>query len=197
MSYFRYTQSIFQCNIDFDNNLVIDNTHLYTLVEMFRREEHRLPITKARRSDANDTIAFTDGLDSNSVNSVGQDFYLTKRARRVVWLDDGGLWYVHIFFSSSGSPSFGVIDEAGRYIGDGGDTSRPTVHPEGYRPFFGRSCQNKQYRDILAWRVQLLFKYYLEDGFSSEMNEIETYAVYQRQARLSRDAGLEAKPLMQ
>src|SRR2546425_10034802 len=101
MGYFRYTQPIFQCNIDLDSNLVIDNTHLYTLVEMFLREEHRLPVTKARRSDANDAIAFTDGLDSNSMNSVGQDFYFTKRARPVLWLDNGSLWHVHVFFSSS------------------------------------------------------------------------------------------------
>src|ERR1700694_1441621 len=55
---------------------------------------------QAWSGDADDAVAFADGLHSNGVYSVGQDFDLTQWARPMLWLDSRCSWHAHIFFFS-------------------------------------------------------------------------------------------------
>src|SRR6266849_7054808 len=68
----RDTQPILQRYIYIEHHMIVDHTHLHTLVQMLRVQNHRLPVMQARRGDAHHTIAFTDGLYSNSVDGIGK-----------------------------------------------------------------------------------------------------------------------------
>lgn len=94
---FRHTQSIFQGDVDFNDNLLIDDPHLDALVALLWWQKHCLPIVQTRRGDAHYTITLAGRLCGDGMNSVGQNFNLTQWANAVLWLDSRCLWHGYIF----------------------------------------------------------------------------------------------------
>ena len=82
-----HAQSIFESYVDFDDNLLVDDTHLDALVTLLWRQKYCLPIMEARGGDANNAIAFTRSLSGDGMDGVRQDFDLAKRPGAVRWLD--------------------------------------------------------------------------------------------------------------
>ena len=95
-----HAQPIFEGDVDFDDDLIVNDTHLNALVALFWRQKYCLPVMEAWSGDANNTVAFAGGLNGNGMDGVRQNFDLAEGAGAVRRLDCGCFCHVHNEFPS-------------------------------------------------------------------------------------------------